>query len=339
VRSDHSGQYRYGHLPSGYDELQNEAGKVINIPLITRLVAAGVTGNQVLEGNEEALAQYNCALSVDWRRHAVTVPKSQSYQTEIDLLNAARDGLRTWEAEQMRDDIIDAMLQVVTTGDTTVDYASASAANRNAYAAANQDRLLFGSVVSNFNATFATALGNVDTTNDKTTVASLSLAKRLARQANPRIRPFKTAKGREYYVAFHGARTFRDLKLDSTMVQANRDARAREGDGMKDNPLFQDGDLIYDGIIHREVPEIDDRCSSLNATGASSADVRPVFLCGAQAIGVAWGQEPTPVTDMDRDYKFRPSVAIEELLAVKKMAFNGKQHGMVTAFFAAAADS
>jgi hypothetical protein len=141
-------------------------------------------------------------------------------------------------------------------------------------------------------------------------------------------------------VAFHGARTFRDLKLDSVMTQANREARPRD---IESNPLFQDGDLIYDGIMHREVPEIDDIASTgaynLDGKGNTAADVRPVFLCGQQAVGIAWGQEPTPQTDTDKDYKFRPGVAIEELLGVKKLVFNAKQHGMVSCFFAAAADS
>jgi hypothetical protein len=42
---------------------------------------------------------------------------------------------------------------------------------------------------------------------------------------------------------------------------------------------------------------------------------------------------------MNKDYKFRPGVAIEELLGVKKLVFNGVQQGMVTGLFAAAADS
>ena len=67
--------------------------------------------------------------------------------------------------------------------------------------------------------------------------------------------------------------------------------------------------------------------------------MRPVFLCGAGAVGVAWGQEPTPRTDFAKDYGFRPGVAIEELIGVKKIAYNGKQNGLVTCFFAAAADS
>lgn len=324
-------------------ELQEEAGKTINIPLITRLKGTGVTGSTSLDGNEEELGNYNCAISVDWRRNAVRIPKSTSYKTEIDLYGAAKDMLRVWEAEKLRDDIIKAMLSVVTSGDTTVLLADSSAANRNAYNAANSDRLLFGKLKSNYSATWATAMGNLDTTDDKCTVASMSLAKRIAKSSDPHIRPYRTGDGREYYVAFHGARTFRDLKADTTMTQANREARSREGNGMDDNPIFQDGDLIYDGIVHREVPEIDDVSSAgtynLTAVGASSADVRPVFLCGAQAVGIAWGQEPTPRTDTTKDYQFRPGVAIEELLGVKKLAFNTVQQGMVSCFFCAAADS
>jgi N4-gp56 family major capsid protein len=321
-------------------ELQEEAGKTINIPLITRLKAAGVTGSSVLDGNEEELGNYNCAISVDWRRNGVRVPKSTSFKTEIDLLNAGRDTLKAWEAEKVRDDIIKALLSVVTTSDTTVNLDVSTAANRNAFAAANSDRLLFGNAVSNYSATFATALGNVDTTNDKCNVAQMSLAKRIAKLADPHIRPFRSKIGQEFFVAFHGSRTFRDLKADSTMTQANRDARPRD---VAENPIFQDGDLIYDGIIHREVPEIDAVSSTgtynLNSVGNGSCDVRPVFLCGAQAVGIAWGQEPTPRTDTKKDYEFRPGVAIEELLGVKKLAYNGVQQGIVSCFFAAAADS
>jgi len=324
-------------------EMTEEAGKSINIPLITRLKGTGVTGSQTLDGAEEELGNYNCNISLDWRRNAVRVPKSTSYKTELDLFGAAKDMLRTWEAEKLRDDVITAMLSLVTTGDTIVTMSASSAANRNAFNAANTDRLLFGKLRSNYSATWATAVGNLDTTDDKCTVASMSLAKRIAKNADPHIRPYKTGDGREYFVAFHGSRTFRDLKADTTMTQANREARSREGNGMDDNPIFQDGDLLYDGIIHREVPEIDDVAAngtySMNAIGASSADVRPVFLCGAQAVGIAWGQEPTPRTDLTKDYSFRPGVAIEELLGVKKLCFNGVQQGMVSAFFCAASDS
>lgn len=328
-------------------ELQEEAGKTINIPFIARLKGAGVTGAQVLEGAEEELVNYNFAMSVDWRRNAVRVPKSTSYKTEINLLDAAKTALQVWESEKLRDDIIIALCQVIvgTTGATTdlVAFDAATAANKNTWVAANSDRVLFGNAKSNYSATFATAAGNCDTTNDKATVSSIALGKRIAKAADPRIRPWKVAnqKGREFYVCFHGSRTFRDLKADTTLLNANKDARSREGDGWQDNPIFQDGDLFYDGVLHREVPEIDDYCTAagFDAIGAASADVRPVFLCGAGAVAIAWGQEPTPRTDTKKDFEFRPGVAIEELLKVGKIAYNGKQNGIVTLFFAAAADS
>lgn len=324
-------------------ELQEEAGKTINIPLITRLSNAGVTGSTALDGAEEELGNYNCAISIDWRRNGVRVPKSTSYKTEIDLWGASKDMLKSWEAEQLRDDIIDAMISF----EKGVDAPNSAAAARNAYAAANVDRLLFGALVSNYSATFATALANLDTTNDKLTAATASLAKRIAKLADPHIRPFKTAKGREFYVMFSGSRAFRDLKADAVITAANREARGREGNAMDDNPLFQDGDLIYDGILFREVPEIDTVCAQtgygFNGAGAASADTRPNFLCGAQAIGVAWGQEPQFQTDLNKDYRFRPGVAIEELLGVNKLFYDvggtTRQHGMVTLFTAAAADS
>lgn len=340
-------------------ELQNEAGKAINLPLITRLKSAGVTGSDILDGQEEELGNYNCPITIDWRRNGVRVPKSTQYQTEIDLLNAARDMLKQWEGEKLRDDIIQAMLSIVIAdvsgaqfnGGTTVNMVNSTSTQRNTYAANNADRILFGNTNANFSTTFATGLGNISGTTDKCTAAGTSFAKRVAKLAgedvgssNPNIRPYQLndAKGEEFYVAFHGSRSFRDLKNDATMTQANREARAREGNGMDRNPIFQDGDLIYDGIISREVPEIDLAASAsgvLNSAGASSVDVRPIFYCGQQAVGIAWGQEPTPRTDNLKDYQFRPGVAIEELLGVKKMAFNNSQHGMVTQFVAAAADS
>ena len=78
--------------------------------------------------------------------------------------------------------------------------------------------------------------------------------------------------------------------------------------------------------------------AGFNTIGGSNIDVRPAFLCGAGAVGIAWGQMPTPRTDPDKDYGFRPGVAIEELLGVKKINFNGVQNGIVTVILAAASD-
>jgi N4-gp56 family major capsid protein len=237
-------------------ELASENGKTINIPLVTKLTAAGVRGSGVLDGKEEQLGNFNCGISVDWLRNAVKVPKSTQYKTEIDLLNAGRDMLKLWSSDTLRADMIKYMAgPTVTTSsvpatdivdsDGNVVVTGATAANFNTWCAANQDRILFGSATGNWNATHATGLGAVDSTNDKLTASVVSLAKRMAKAASPAIRPFRLEDGREYFVMFAGARSFRDLKNDSVMINANRDARAREGGGMNSNPLFQDGETLH----------------------------------------------------------------------------------------------
>ena len=331
-----------GIILTRYDQLQKEAGTTINVPFIGRLKSGGVTGSTVLEGSEEALTNFNMPIAIDWRRNGVRIPKSESFKTEIDLWNAAKDALKAWEAEKVRDDITKAFHAVVTdTAGTTVNLDVATAAQKNFFAAGNQDRVVFGGALSNFNATFGTALLNVSTATGKATATTASLWKRVAKLSDPHIRPYRTETGREFYVAFHGTRSFRDLKLDATILGANTNARAREGSGMDSNPIFQDGDILYDGVIHHEVPEIDAYAAlcGLNGAGAAAADVRPVFVCGTGAAGIAWGQMPAMRTDLIKDYGFRPGVAIEELLGVKKINFNGVQNGIVTAFVAAAADS
>jgi len=334
-------------------ELQEEAGKTINIPLITKLRGSGVSGSQVLDGNEEQLGNYNFPISIDWRRHGVRVPKSTSYKTEINLLDAARDMLREWESERLRDDIIEAFLSVIPSLATTVPVrygvATESEANggyeitsanyiateaeKDAWLVLNRDRVLFGKLRSNYSAgDHSAALATVDATDDKLTPAVGSLAKRMAKGASPIVRPYKTKDGNEWYVMFCNPRAFRDLNDDATMTAANREARARD---VNTNPIFQDGDLLYRGVIYREIEEL----PVLAGVGNAGIDVAVNILCGAQAVGIAWGQMPTPQTDRDKDYKFRPGVAIEELLGVEKIAFRGKQHGVVTVYTAAAPDA
>lgn len=314
-------------------------GKTINMPLVTRLTGAGVTGNSTLEGAEEALGNYNHAISIDWLRNAVRLTKDQEHMTEMDLRAAARDVLQNWALDKLRSAIIAAMQSVWDGTSAAVAYGSATAAQRDAWVDRNVDRIMFGATNSNLStsapaggATYdhSASLANIAST--ETLSASLVMAlKRKAKNADPHIRPMRVTGGREYFVLFVNSLAMRDLKADSTMATANREARDR---GVDTNPIFQDGDLIYDGVIIREIPEI----PVLTGVGGSSCDVSPLFLCGAQSLGIAWGQEPKSTTDTF-DYGFAKGVGIEEARGVSKLVFNHKDHGMVTGFVATAADA
>ena len=107
----------------------------------------------------------------------------------------------------------------------------------------------------------------------------------------------------------------------------NKDARPREGrevNGAPDNPLFQDGDQLYDGVIVRLVPEISLFVTSTSGPAQDRGQrlgtrVEPVFLCGQQAAVIAYGQMAKPTFRKEDDYGFITGTGIEAAYGVGKM--------------------
>lgn len=326
-------------------------GEEMNLPIVTRLTGAGVSTG-TLVGNEEQIDNYGMRVRLDWARHAVVTNKAESQKDSADIFGVAKPLLADWGKELQRDELIAALMalpsETLPSAGVRVNgiqYDLATAAQRNTWNAANSDRILYGNSTANYNATHATALATLDTTNDKATASNLALLKRIAMNASPKIRPFKTADGYEYYVAFAGTNTFRDLK--ASLETINRDARPREQNGVDKNPLFQDGDQIYDGVIIRQVPEISSFVTNvwttLTTAGTASARVEPVFLCGQQAAAMCWGQMAKPTFRKEDDYGFVTGAGIEMAYGVAKIfkkhhGSNLKQFGMATGFFASATD-
>jgi N4-gp56 family major capsid protein len=315
------------------DDLTKKAGDSVTFALVNRLTNAGITGTSTLEGNEEDLVSRSFRLYVDKIRNGVRVPEMEEQRSAISLRDAAKAVLKTWMDEKTRNDLITALGSI-----NGVAYASATAAQRNAWVVDNSDRVLFGATISNYSATHATAIANIDTTNDRLTPERLQLMKRIALSANPKIAPIMVKGGKREFVVFCGVRTFRDLAANATMTAANRDAMLR---GM-DNPIFTGADLYYDGMIIKQVDDI----PVYTGVGASSSDVSPVYLCGRQALAVAYAKRTKSVTDTF-DYGDKLGVAIEEIRGIQKMIFGSgsgdtddtKDNGVVTGYFSAPADA
>jgi N4-gp56 family major capsid protein len=316
-------------------------GNSIRVPLVRRLEGSGVTGNSPLGGAEEALDQYYTAIEWEYYRNAIVATKRDEKKTAVDLMGAARPLLKEWAADIIKYQMIDSFHKM----SGGLKFTASDATARNLWTANNVDRVLFGATQANYSATHATGLIAIDNTDDKLTPAVGSLAKFMARQANPHIRPFKTGtQGREFYVMFCHPLCFRDLKRDSTMTAANRDARPRDVDA---NPLFQDGDLVYDGVIYREIPEFyqprqgstaNPETTFSNGTIVCGAN----FLCGAQALGFVNKQAPLPTFKKEDDYGFLNGVGIELAHGIDKLRWNNgsglnKDVGMVTVYAAAVA--
>src|SRR4029077_19572317 len=202
-------------------DLTRKPGDSVVFPTVRSLVGAGVTGNTVLEGNEEILNARSLNVPVGVLRHAVAVSQWDEQKSVIDLLQAARQVLKNWAANKLRSDIITSLGAMTADGNVQISYASASAAQRNTWLVNNADRVLFGASKSNaVSGVYATALATVDNTADKLTAAQITLAKRIARTATPKIRPIRINNDEEWYVMFCPSMVFRDLMLDPVIINA-----------------------------------------------------------------------------------------------------------------------
>lgn len=330
--------------------LTKKPGDTIYFELINKLSGAGKKNNQTLQGFEEDLSQRSWPLTVNLYRHGVVVAEYEEQSTAIDLRNAGKSVLMNWSLEQTRDRFLAALgsKDAVAAGagqgqggtGNSSTFQSNNATALNTWVTDNKDRVLFGAANSNWSATFATALGNVDSTNDKLTASAVSVMKRLAKNASPKIRPIKVNGDEEWYVMFAGSEPFRDLKLDTNIVQSRQYALERG----TDNPLFTDGDIIWDGVIVREIPELSQ--NKWLALGASSIDVGEVYLCGAQALGYGLAQRWNTRTQ-EMDYKTKNGIAVQQIYEVGKIQFGTgatdtstlKDNGVLTGFFSAVGDA
>jgi hypothetical protein len=129
-----------------------------------------------------------------------------------------------------------------------------------------------------------------------------------------------------------------DLRSNTTIQQAQREVTLEA----ENNRLFQGGDILWDGCIVHEVPDI----APVVGVGAAGIDVQPVYFCGAQALAMAVAKR-TWTVDKDFDYDDKRGVAVNVIDGIEKMIFGSgagdtddlKQNGMVTGWFAAVASA
>lgn len=326
-----------------------EGKQQINIPLITSLKSAGVSGSSTLRGNGEQISQYGMTLTPTYRRNAVEFDLEELDKPAYDLMMASRPLLMDWAKELTRDDITQAF-NAIYNGTTYSNYGATAAGAFDTWLTNNSDRILFGAAKGNVVAgNFTSSLAAINTTDDKMTANMMSIAKRIAQHATPRIRPLKVAGDKEMFVCFHDPYAFRNLRADSAITAAQREVN---GQG---KPIFEGGGFPFENIWHIEVPEIsefidgdengdapwgaDATADGLNVAGAQSSRVGVSFLCGQQAAAFGMGMRPRIVVDKDHDYEFQPGVAAMLKHDIRKTYFNNKQHGMVTIFSSAAVDA
>lgn len=309
------------------EDLTKKAGDAITINFATAQTGGTVRGNAKGIGNEGSISFYGQRFVIDNTRtlHKVwDVPMTEK-RVPFSVLEEARNALNQKHAETFDDDIM------VGLTDTSVGRV--------------RGRYLYGAADSNWSATHASGLTNVDNASDKLTGAMIGTAKRKAvingTGVTEKIRPTKVVNGlkqERWYTLFAHTLCIRDLVNSDA---AFRNAQLLLPPGNRGDSVFFTGSDFkgsWEGVLIYEY----DRMPLISST----IQVSHCLLMGAQAGAIVWGQRAKfgeEFEDLKHNviYEYH-DIRNQNTLAAGgyniKMIRNSVDHGLINVFAAAVAD-
>lgn len=295
-------------------------------------LTGGVFGEGQLTGNEQPLNIFMDEVTVRLVRNAHRIDDwyISSENTRIDLAEACRRNLTEWLTETIRDDVLYALtgtpINATQTANSTV-YPVARTIGRTA------NRALYGISRSNYNATEATALGNVDATNDKMSMEVIRVARDMAAATSMKPTSVNSMKGTpaESYIMLMNPRQARDLEQDPNWRNSRLYKTEIDQAGLYRGAFYKGS---VQGVDVFSIPEI----PVLTGVGASSIDVGQAVLLGAQAATVVYRQKPDFQTRKEDDYTNTYGIGVAEVRGEKRNVFNGENWSVLHVFTAAVAD-
>ena len=305
------------------EDLMKKPGDAITIGLRGELEGGKVTGNAKGIGNEGRVDFFGRRIVIDNVRHLIKIEDIPMSQQRVgwDVLQHAKEALQDKASEDLDEEITTQL------SDTAVGRV--------------RGKYLYGAADSNWNATHATALANIDNTADQLTTNMISLAKRKAtltsggNLAQAKIRPMRVKNGKnaEEWFCFHGhTLCIRDMVTNDAAwrnAQLNIPPQSNESSPIFSGSWFKgawDGVLIYD-------------YERINLV-SSTIQVAHNLFTGAQAAAVVWGQR-SKFGEEESDLGHAVSYETHEIRGVDKLAFDRstvEDHGVVHIFAAAVAD-
>lgn len=319
------------------NEFINKPAAQVNFPVLRQLTGDGVSGSKQLWGNEEVLPNSTDVVTIAYIRNGTQITNQQNAQSEIDILNQARPILVNWAANKLRKDIMAQLCGVLVpstytalgsttdTVDDVVAYASATAAQKATHFANNSDRIYAGGTGTVTSETdIADKAASITSVDD---YLAITAAIRNTLAGSFGVRPVESNNdtGTKTYVWFVDNYVFSKIKAALASQLAMADVRGT------DNDLMQNGDLYFDGVVVRLIPELQNSALTLTNSSSASVNVHRSFVCGAQAILLAYGARDV-IKMQTFDYEFQHGVSIACLRGLKKSSYNGVEMGVMEIF-------
>lgn len=313
-----------------------ERGDVAVMQLVADLQNDGVVGDNMLEGNEEAMVNDSQEITIDQLRNGVRDKGRMAEQRTVLRFRAlGRDKLAFWLA-----DIIDELMFLTVAG-----RAYSLRTDGSTRTNSQLPSLTFGSdvVAASANRIFHAGTATSEATLTASDKMTWNLVVRVCAFAKrKRIKPIR-AGGRPYYAMVISTEQMRDLKTDPTYQTLT----AKAGPRGTSNPLFQNAVAVIDGVILYEHQKV---YNTLEAAGGSkwgaggAVDGAQATFMGSQAMGMAMLGNAIWAESDNTDYKNRPGIAYGRIFGLLKPQYisrydsNSKQDfGVISVKTAAAA--
>ncbi len=333
---------------------KNDKGTKAVITLLADMTGDGITGDNTLEGNEEALRSFDITVELDQLRFANRIAgRLADQKSVVNFREQSRDALA-----YAMSDRIDQLAFLTLSG---VAYThKTNGALRNASPTAGHD-LVDLEFASDVSAPTGARHRRVDVSGgtstleagDTTAVAATDkiayrdIVNLKAYAKDNYIRGMRAAGNQEVYHLFVTPSQMADLKLDSDFLANVRNAGIRG----PNNELFAgSSSLMVDGVMVHEFRHVFDTSGATTGTSSNAgaagykwganADVtggRALF-CGAQSLAMADIGLPEIVEDTF-DYENQAGISIGKIFGLRKPKYNSDHSGSVQDFGVIALDT
>ena len=326
---------------------KSEKGTKANITLLADMTGDGITGDNTLEGNEEALRAFDITIELDQLRFANRIAGRMADQkTVVNFREQSRDALAYAIAERM-----DQLAFLTLSGVAYTHKTNGGLRATSSSAGHELVDLVFASDVSAptsarhlrvdvSGGTSTLAAGDTTATVADDKIAYRDIVNLKAYAKDHYIRGIRGAGNEEMFHMFVTPQQMADLKLDSDFLANVRNAGVR-GPG---NSLFAgSSSLMVDGVMIHEFRHVFSTEGATTGTSANAgaagykwganADVvgaRALF-CGAQALAMADIGLPEIVEDTF-DYENQAGISIGKIFGLRKPKYNSDVSGSVQDF-------
>jgi len=329
---------------------KNQKGTKANITLLADMTTDGITGDNTLEGNEEALRAFDIAIELDQLRFANRIAGRMTDQkTVVNFREQSRDALAYAIADRCDQLAFLTMSGVAYTHKNNGGLRTASSSAGHDLAdlefasdvsapTGDRHRRISGTSIA---AGDTTAVTGADKIGYKHIVELKAYAK------DNYIRGIRGAGNQETFHMFVTPQQMAALKLDSDFLANVRNAGVR-GTG---NSLFSgSASLMVDGVMIHEFRHVFNTSGATTGTSSNAgaagykwgadADVvggRALF-CGAQALAMADIGLPEMVEDTF-DYGNQSGISVGKIFGLRKPKYNSDISGSVQDFGIIALDT